>query len=218
MNGVHDMGGMHGFGKVVPEADEPAFHAAWEGRVLAMQRALRFARTWNIEMSRDAQERLPAEVYLGASYYERWALGMERNAVERGFIVEDELAVGHALGPAKPIERVMATGDVAHALTRGSFSRPPARPARFQAGDRVRTRNINPPTHTRLPRYARGREGTVEAIRGCHVFPDSVVIGEGENPQWLYTVVFQGQELWGPDSDATLTVSIEAFEPYLEPM
>ena len=81
----------------------------------------------------------------------------------------------------------------------------------------MRTRNINPPTHTRLPRYARGREGVIEAVRGCHVFPDSVATGGGENPQWLYTVVFDGRELWGADADPTLKVSIEAFEPYLEP-
>ena len=201
MNGVHDMGGMHGFGKVVPEADEPQFHAPWEGRVLAMQRALRFARVWNIDMSRDGQERLPAEVYLAASYYERWALGIERNAVERGLIGADELAAGHALHPARPVERVMTASDIWHAMTRGSFSRPPARPAKFGPGERVRTRNLNPSTHTRLPRYARGREGTIEAVRGCHVFPDSVVAGGGENPQWLYTVVFDGRALWGDGSD-----------------
>jgi nitrile hydratase len=82
-------------------------------------------------------------------------------------------------------------------------------------GDRVRTRNLNPVTHTRLPRYARDKTGTVEAIRGCHVFPDTVAIGAGEQPQWLYTIVFAARELWGDDADPALTVSIEAFEPYL---
>lgn len=216
MNGAHDMGGMHGFGAVQPEADEPPFHAQWEGRVLAMQRAMRFTRAWTIDMSRDAQERLPGAVYLSASYYERWALGIERNAVEQGLIGTDEIAAGQALSPVRPVERVMTTNDIEHAFTRGSFARPPRQPARFKPGERVRTKNINPPTHTRLPRYARGREGTIEAIRGCHVFPDSVVTGAGEDPQWLYTVVFEGRELWGADTDATLTVSIEAFEPYLE--
>ena len=110
----------------------------------------------------------------------------------------------------------MTMQDIGHALTRGSFARAPRQPARFQPGERVRTKNINPSTHTRLPRYARGREGTIEAIRGCHVYPDSVVKGTGEDPQWLYTVVFEGRELWGPETDASLTVSIEAFEPYLE--
>jgi nitrile hydratase beta subunit len=217
MNGVHDMGGMHGFGQVEPESNEPPFHAPWEGRVLAMQRAMRFTRAWNIDMSRDAQERLPALLYLSASYYYRWALGMERNALEQGLIDADEIAAGHALRPGKPVARVMTKNDVDHAFTRGSFSRSPAQQSRFKPGDRVRTKNINPPSHTRLPRYARGREGMIEAVRGCHVFPDSVMTGGGENPQWLYTVVFNGCQLWGPNADPTLTVSVEAFEPYLEP-
>jgi nitrile hydratase subunit beta len=218
MNGVHDMGGMHGFGKVEPETNEPTFHAAWEARVLAMQRAMGFTRAWNIDMSRDAQERLPAPLYLSVSYYQRWALGMERNALERGLIDADEIAAGHSLRPGKPVARVMTMNDVGHAFTRGSFGRPPSQQARFKPGDRVRTKNINPPSHTRLPRYARGREGLIEAVRGCHVFPDSATTGGGENPQWLYTVVFDGRELWGADADPTLTVSIEAFEPYLEPV
>ena len=217
MNGVHDMGGMHGFGKVEPEPNEPPFHAPWEGRVLALQRAVRFTRAWNIDRSRDGLERLPAPVYLSASYYQRWALGMERNALERGLIDADELAAGHALRPGKPVERVMTKSDIGHAFTRGSFSRPPSQAARFKPGDRVRTKNINPASHTRLPRYARGRVGVIEKVRGCHVFPDSVTTGGGENPQWLYTVVFNGRELWGEDSDPTVKVSVEAFEPYLEP-
>lgn len=217
MNGVHDMGGMHGFGKVVPEPNEPPFHAPWEGRVLAMQRAIRFTRAWNIDMSRDAQERLPAHVYLSASYYRRWALGMERCALERGLIEADEFAAGHALRPGKPVAQVLTPKDVGRAFLRGRFGRPPAQGPRFATGDRVRTRNINPPSHTRLPRYARDREGVIEAERGCHVFPDSVTTGRGEDPQWLYTVVFDGRELWGAGADPSLRVSIEAFEPYLEP-
>jgi nitrile hydratase len=106
---------------------------------------------------------------------------------------------------------------VPNTLSRGSFARPTQAPARFKPGDRVRTRNIHPPTHTRLPRYARGRVGVVEALRGCHVFPDTVAIGRGEDPQWLYTVLFEGRELWGENAEPSLKVSIEAFEPYLEP-
>jgi len=215
VNGVHDMGGMHGFGKVEPERDEPPFHAEWEGRVLAMQRAMRYTRAWNIDMSRDAQERLPAQVYLGSSYYQRWELGLERNAVEKGLIDADELAAGHALRPGKPVPR-MTKDDLGGAFTRGSFSRPTTTVARFKPGDRVRARNVHPRTHTRLPRYARGHVGVVEAVRGCHVFPDSVATGAGENPQWLYTVVFDGRELWGEGADPTVKVSVEAFEPYLE--
>ena len=216
MNGIHDMGGMHGFGKVEAERDEPSFHADWEGRVLAMQRAMGFTGAWNIDMSRYAQERLPARVYLSVSYYHRWALGMERNALERGLVDADELAAGHALRPGKSLKRVMTKDDVESAYTRGSYGRPTTTTPVFAPGDRVRTRNIHPTTHTRLPRYARGKVGVVEAIRGCHVYPDSVTSGRGEDPQWLYTVVFNGRELWGDSADPTLTVSVEAFEPYLE--
>jgi nitrile hydratase subunit beta len=216
MNGVHDMGGMQGFGKVEPDRDESPFHASWEGRVLAMQRAMTFTGAWTIDMSRSAQERLPARVYLSVSYYQRWALGLERNALEQGLIEADELAGGHKLRPGKPVKRVMTKDAVGWAFTRGSYGRPATAHARFKPGDRVRAKNLNPLHHTRLPRYARGRVGVVEAIRGCHVFPDSVTTGGGENPQWLYTVVFEGRELWGEDADPTLTVSVEAFEPYLE--
>jgi len=217
VNGVHDMGGMHGFGKIEPDLHEPPFHETWEGRVLAMQRAMSFTRAWNIDASRDAQERLPAQVYLSVSYYHRWALGLERNALEQGLIDADEVAAGHALHAGKRLERVMTKSDVGNAFARGSFSRTPGQPARFKPGDRVRTRNINPTSHTRLPRYARSREGVIETVHGCQVFPDSVASGGGEDPQWLYTVVFDGRQLWGANAEPTLKVSIEAFEPYLEP-
>jgi nitrile hydratase len=158
MDGIHDMGGMDGFGKVEPEPNEPVFHAAWEGRVLAMQRAMGYAGAWHIDMSRFAQERLPPQVYLGASYYQRWALAMECNVVERGYAGADELAAGHALHPAKPLARKLTPDVIKQGLTRGSFFRQSVAPARFKPGDRVRTKNIHPATHTRLPRLS-GRGG-----------------------------------------------------------
>ncbi|HEY5064567.1 MAG TPA: nitrile hydratase subunit beta [Xanthobacteraceae bacterium] len=216
MDGVHDMGGMHGFGKVDPEPNEPVFHAPWEGRTYAINRALGFTGIWTIDETRAGIERLPPEVYLGSSYYRKWELRLEKLLVEKGLADADELAAGHALRPGKALKRTMKSADVANALSRGSFSRPAQGPARFKAGDKVRTKNIHPATHTRLPRYARGKTGVVEAIRGCHVYPDTVAIGQGEDPQWLYTVLFDGRELWGEASDPSLKVSIEAFEPYLE--
>jgi nitrile hydratase len=215
MDGIHDMGGMDGFGKVEAEQNEPPFHATWEGRVMAMQRAMGYAGAWHIDHSRYAQERIPPHIYLAASYYQKWALAMETNVVERGLAGKDELAAGHALRPGKALPRKLSP-DAATKLTRGSFYREPQAPALFKAGDRVRTKNIHPATHTRLPRYARDKVGVIERIHGCHMYPDSVVSDLGDNPQWLYTVVFDGPELWGPDSDPTLKVSIEAFEPYLE--
>jgi nitrile hydratase subunit beta len=217
MNGVHDMGGMHGFGKVEPEANEPVFHAPWEGRVLAMNRAMGYLGLWNIDIGRFTREQLPPHVYLGSSYYKKWELGLEDMCLQFGLVGDDELAAGHALHAAKPVARTLAAADVPKILSRGSFERTAPAPAQFRPGDRVRTRNINPPSHTRLPRYARARAGVIECIRGCHVFPDAVVTGQGEDPRWLYTVVFTARELWGEGADPTVKVSIEAWEPYLEP-
>jgi nitrile hydratase len=218
MNGVHDMGGMDGFGKVTPEANEPMFHAVWESRVLAMVRAMGAAGAFNIDASRYYREMLPPEVYLSSSYYKKWLLGLEDVLVDKGYVARDEIAAGHAMAPSKPLKRGgFKIDDIERVMARGAFGRPAPAPAKFTAGDRVRARNIHPATHTRLPRYVRGHIGVIERDHGCHVFPDSAANDAGENPQWLYTVVFDGAELWGPEGDPTLKVSIDAFEPYLEP-
>jgi nitrile hydratase subunit beta len=217
MNGVHDMGGMHGFGAVEPEPDEPAFHAPWEGRVLAMSRATGFLGLWTIDGGRFSLEKLPPADYLGSSYYRRWALGLENRCLQTGLVGDDELAAGHALRPAKPVKPALAAVDLLKTLTRGNYDRPSPAPAKFAPGDRVRARNINPAGHTRLPRYARGRIGIIESIRGCHVFPDAAATsGRGDEAHWLYTVVFDSRELWGDAADPALKVSIDAWEPYLE--
>jgi nitrile hydratase beta subunit len=215
-NSIHDMGGMHGFGPVEPEPDEPVFHADWEGRVYALQRAVRATGLWTIDGQRAALENLPPLAYLDASYYKRWFLGLERRVVEKGLVSEDEIVAGRSLRPGIRLNRKLSLED-AKAMSFAHFDRLAPGPARFKAGDTVRAKNINPPTHTRLPRYARGKLGAVEAVRGCHVFPDTAAVGAGENPQWLYAVVFTGRELWGEEADPAVKVSIEAFEPYLDP-
>ena len=217
MDGVHDMGGMHGFGKVEAEKNEPVFHDEWERRVYALYRAISYAGVWCIDQARFAREQLPPDVYLASSYYRKWELGMEKQLVESGLAGADELAAGRVLRPGKPLKRKLTAAEVPNTVTRGSFARPPQKPARFKPGDRVRTKNIHPKTHTRLPRYARGRLGVVELVHGCHAFPDTMAIDKGDSPQWLYTVVFEGKELWGPDADPTVKISIDAFEPYLDP-
>lgn len=216
MDGVHDMGGMDGFGKVEHEPNEPVFHHRWEGRVVAMSRAVSLFRNWTIDTSRYIVEMLSPTVYLTASYYERWFLRDVRLLAEQGLIEADEIEAGRSLRPGKNLNRRFTLADVDTVTRRGSYGRPASAPARFKIGDRVRAKNIHPTTHTRLPRYARGHVGVVERLHGAHVFPDSVTTGKGEDPQWLYTVCFDGQELWGADADSKLKVSIEAFEPYLE--
>lgn len=217
MDGIHDMGGMDGFGKVEAELDEPVFHHLWEGRVLGMSRVMGALGAWNIDMGRDGIEKLPPAVYLTSSYYKKWFLRLEQLLLQRGLVDADEIAAGHALRPAKALKRGTYTAaDVDPAMKRGPFGRLEQAPAQFKPGDHVRARNIHPSTHTRLPRYVRGHVGVVERLHGAHVFPDVAVLGQADDPQWLYTVVFEAAEIWGADADPTVKVSVDAFEPYLE--
>jgi hypothetical protein len=137
--------------------------------------------------------------------------------VQHGLADADELAAGHSLRAGRALPRgAFAEADVSRVLKRAGFGRGEPAAAAFAPGDRVRARNIHPKSHTRLPRYVRGHVGTVERLHGAHVFPDSIVLGKGEDPQWLYTVCFDGRDLWGGEAEPGLTVSVEAFEPYLE--
>ena len=217
MNGGQDLGGVQGFGPVEPEPDEPVFHAEWEKRAFALTLAMAMPGDWNIDMSRFAREnRDPAE-YLTMSYYQLWFAGLETMLKERDLVTDDEIVVGHALNEPKPVKRVLSPGDVLKVLHRGGpTERDTNTKAEFKPGDTVRAKNINPPTHTRLPRYVRGRMGVVERVIGFHVFPDSNAQGAGENPQWLYTVRFDGRDLWGDTADPTVKVSVDAWESYLE--
>ena len=218
MNGVHDMGGMHGFGPVEPEPDEPVFHADWERRAFALTLAMGATGEWTLDAARFSREDWAAPVYLSRTYYETWLAGLERLLAERALVSPLEVEAGHPMEPARPLRRGPVDGDAAARMLRsgGPSNREAPRPARFAVGDRVRARTMNPPTHTRLPRYVRGHTGTVVLVDGCHVFPDVNAHGGGEDPQWLYTVRFDGRDLWGPGADPTVAVSVDAFEPYLE--
>jgi nitrile hydratase beta subunit len=218
VNGAQDLGGMMGFGPVVPERDEPPFHGEWEKRALAVTVAAGWLGEWNIDVARHARETIPPPRYLTSTYYEIWIEGLRKLLESRGLVGADELAAGRSLRPSRATARnAPAAADVAAILARGGpCARPAAAPARFAVGDRVRTLNIHPAGHTRLPRYARARTGTIERIHGAFVFPDSNAHGHGENPAWCYGVVFDGRELWGPQSDPLLTVSVDCWEPYLE--
>ena len=218
MEGAQDMGGVRGFGPVQPEPDEPVFHAEWERRAFALTLAMGMPGGWNIDMSRFAREDRPHQDYLGKSYYQIWLAGLERLMLERNLVSPDEVEAGHGLYPPKPVAQMLTAEGVAAMLHRGGpTERAAGKPALFAAGDLVRARTINPPTHTRLPRYARGHIGVIERIHGCHVFPDSNASGAGEDPQWLYTVTFEGSELWGDGAEPSVKISVDAWEPYLEP-
>jgi nitrile hydratase subunit beta len=216
MNGPHDVGGMHGFGPVHPEADEPPFHAAWERRAFALTLAMGATGSWNLDTSRSARESLPPVQYLSSSYFEIWLAGLLELMMRSGLVSAEEVAAGRSLEPAAAVPRVLFAANVEATLARGSpTERPVATSPRFSVGDRVRTRMINPATHTRLPRYVRGRPGKVLSVHGAHVYPDSHALGEGEQPQWLYTLRFDAHDLWGEDTTAS-SVCVDCWEPYLE--
>jgi nitrile hydratase len=203
MNGVHDMGGMDGFGPIPIEQNEPVFHAEWEGRIHAICASL-LPRLLGF---RHAIERIPAPVYLASSYYERWLNAMVEFLVEKGQLTREELI-------SRGVDSVALIPPAAH--FEGRLQTPVQEKAHFREGDRVVARNINPVGHTRLPRYVRGRRGVIHRDWGIYPFPDSSVHNAGERPQHVYSVAFEARELWGDGVPPQDTLRIDLWEDYLD--
>jgi nitrile hydratase beta subunit len=218
MNGVHDMGGMQDMGAVQREKNEPVFHQRWEGRVWGMMWLGSAWGKWNLDAMRHAIERIPPADYLRMSYYEKWLAALVDLVTGRGLVTRAELESGKpAAGSAKATPPVKAEG-VPALIARGNpVKRDVAVAARFQVGQRVRGRNINPVTHTRLPRYARGKLGTVERDHGVFLFADSNAHFQGEKPQHLYSVRFTARELWGEQAAPRDAVYVNLWDDHLEP-
>jgi nitrile hydratase len=212
MNGIHDMGGLHGFGGVEVEANEPVFHARWEARVFGIVQSLGGD---NIDAGRHSLERLDPVTYLRNGYYGRWLAALEGTLRDAGIISDEELATrmrrpATAGAPA-------GTGPSAWTPPPGiDYARDVDRPALFRDGQQVRTRNHQPAGHTRLPAYARCKRGTIVHRHAAMVYPDDHAHGRGENPQHVYTVRFDGRELWGDAAEPGTAVLLDLFEPYLE--
>jgi nitrile hydratase subunit beta len=214
MNNVHDMGGLQGFGPIPIERDEPVFHAPWEKRAFALTVAMNYTRQWNIDTSRSLRESLPPVRYLSNTYYQTWLDGLGRLLLKKDLVTEQELSSGKSLGAAKPGVTGPTADTISGILLKGSSSAREAKsPAKFSVGDSVRTLEMHPKTHTRLPRYCRDKQGVITACHGVFVYPDKNAIGPDE-PQWMYTVEFDAKTLWGPDSTAA-SVSLNCWEPYL---
>ncbi len=206
MNGIHDLGGMTCFGPVEAEPDEPVFHSDWERRVFAINVAAGAA-VGPLDYRRHGIERMPPDIYVRSSYYEKWLARMELLVAETGML--DHPPKQPAQSPDE-FESIVYAGRPAN--------RDDARAApHFAVGDRVRALNLNPTGHTRLPRYVRGRVGQIHRLHGTHVFPDTNAHGQGESPQPLYNVRFAATELWGPAASARDSLYIDLWEDYLEP-
>jgi len=216
MNGVHDMGGMHGMGPVEYESDEPVFHAGWEARVYALVRATGALGKWNIDAGRHSRELIPAAEYLRMSYYEKWFAGLLDLLLKSGLATRAEIAQSqpapgsHKAVPPLTVEKARTPIGVA-----GS-KREKGAAARFHVGQQVRARNINSTGHTRLPRYARGKVGVIDRDHGVHVFPDTNAHFLGEKPQHVYSVRFPARELWGEQASPRDSVHIDLWDDYLE--
>jgi nitrile hydratase len=230
MNGVHDLGGMHGFGPVEPEPNEPVFHTEWERRAFAITVSTGFLGRWNIDMSRHARELMPPAEYLATSYYEHWLWGLEHLLVSQGLLTREEIearvdAVGRGATPPPPRQwkpaagmTVIGPGDQERLLSTGNPFRVDADVApRFKPGDAVRTRNQHPLGHTRLPRYARDKRGVIDRDHGVFVFPDTNAATRDEKPQHCYSVRFDARTLWGPAAAATERVHIDLWDDHLDP-
>lgn len=218
MNGVHDLGGMHGFGRVTAEAHEPVFHHAWEKRVFGLFAPSFAAGLFCVDEFRHAIERMDAAHYLSSSYYEHWLHALETLALEKGVVTAEELRNAHAAAGSARAQPALEAAAVPALVARGASARldTPVK-AKFSEGDMVVVRNINPPTHTRLPRYVRDKLGCIERDHGVFVFPDSVAHGKGEKPQHCYSVYFSAQELWGAQASRNDSVFVDLWDDYLMP-
>jgi nitrile hydratase subunit beta len=218
MNSVHDMGGMHGMGPIQNEKDEPVFHERWEARTFALTLVMAAWRKWTLDGSRHQRELIPAAEYLRMSYYEKWLVGLVELLVKSGLVTGAEVESGKP-APGSPKAIPPLTADkVLPLVTRGEpASRDVALVPRFQLGQRVRARNINPTGHTRLPRYTRGKIGTIDRDHGVFVFPDTNARFLGEKPQHVYSVRFAASELWGDQAAPRDAVCVDIWDDYLEP-
>lgn len=215
MNGIHDLGGMDGFAPIEREENEPVFHSAWEARTFALALSGLGSRCFNIDEFRGTVERMPPVRYLSASYYERWLYSLETLLLKKGIVTraEIEAAMRDPAGRGAGVDAASASfpARVGERVTEK------ARRPRFRTGERVLAKNINPAGHTRLPRYARGKHGTVRHDWGVFVFPDSHAQGTGRKPQHCYGVEFAARELWGSEHAARERVYLDLWEDYLEP-
>jgi len=219
MNGVHDMGGIQNMGPIELEDNEPVFHYEWEGRVFALNMATGPLRLWNLDMKRQATESMqPPERYLGASYYERWLESLIKLFKERGVITEEELVTGKIkLKEITEMPSAASPDEVIALMGKGRSARVKTNiKPRFKVGDKIVTRNINIPTHTRLPRYVRGKCGRIERDHGVFIFPDTHSQNWEQSPQHVYVVSFTARELWGPDASLRDKVLVDLWDSYMD--
>lgn len=219
MQGPHDVGGRRGYGRIAHRRHEPVFHEAWEGHGFALGALSEALSGTNTDAFRHTIERLDVADYQALSYYGRWVHACATLLVEAGVLDREVLDRATSCVGAAPFPRPAANPPHHHRPTppqAGGHVRALERTRRFRPGDHVVVRPDDPPGHTRVPGYLRGRPGRVVALRPACVWPDRNAHGGGEEPQWLYAVRFAGEDLWGADAEAGTSVIVDLFEPHLD--
>jgi len=208
VDGVHDLGGVEGFGPVVVERDEPWFHHEWERCVMRANFATLIALRPPGGAWRHAIERMDPAHYLGSSYYEHWLTGMASVLVEAGVvtIADLEARAGGGFPLSRPDRGVVPPGSEASRTTPS-----------FEVGASVRVREWHPSGHTRAPRYVQGKRGVIARCDGAFELPDLAAHGGGTVLDPTYSVRFTSRELWGEGGAAGEVVYVDLWERYLEP-
>ncbi len=217
MDGIHDLGGKQGYGEVLREADEPVFHARWEAKVFALMMSSGAAGAWhNSDRFRHLIERIDPVSYLSDGYYGRWLGGLETGLIEAGVLNQAAIQRRYSELGGDESARIAARPEKPYQgkppVQAGSIRTVPE--PKFKIGDQVITSKVGKSGHTRLPAYARGKHGKITACHAGWVYPDTNAHESGEQPQQLYTVEFQSEELWGKESES-MTLCLDLFEPYL---
>ena len=217
MDGIHDMGGMDGFGPIPIEQDEPVFHAPWEGRVWALNSALGALGKWNIDAGRYTMERLDPALYLQSAYYQRWLCRTENILIAHDMVTRQELESPPERCKVKSQGWALSVDEIFARQRQARSARVDEDvAAQFKVGETVRARNIHPKGHTRIPRYVRGKTGVIDRDHGVFIFPDTNAVFAGKKPQHLYSVRFSAQEIWGPDTASADKVYVDMWDDYLE--
>ncbi len=218
-NSVHDLGGMHGFGPLPLQDNEPVFAEDWQAHICGTLLASLGLFGVSLDNVRSRMEHMPPAEYLKSGYYDKWLYALEQLAVEKGLCTQADLnalAASEEVPLEKDMDPIPTEGLLGFIATGASAERQIDTPAKFAVGNRVRAKTLNIDGHTRLPRYVRGHVGVITGDHGGQIYPEVSARLEGDGPERLYTVEFTAQELWGADANPNDTLRIDLWEPYLE--
>jgi nitrile hydratase len=216
MNGVHDLGGMENLGPVEVEPNEPVFHHEWERRTYGLLNTLIGTGYFQVDDARRIIEWMPPADYLSASYYEKWLFATEGLLIEKGVLTRAEIEAGRSLGEGHKLPALPAAAVRQFLAGPLRMDVPSDAKPRFKIGDAIIARNMHPHHHTRIPRYVRGRRGTIIQVHETYKLPDTNAHGDPTRVEHVYMVEFSARELWGAEAPPNDTVALNLFDSYMD--